>query len=199
MLVLASRSPTRKMLLSQAGIGFVVRHADIDERGLEAEAAAEGADASQVALTLAVAKARAVSGEGGFVIGGDQTLALGRELLHKPADLAAARAQLLHLRGKTHRLHAAVALIEGSAILWSHIETAELTLRDFADAELDAVLGLEGDAVLGSVGGYRLEGPSVRLLERVAGDYFTVLGLPLLPLIEALRKHAPHTLGETAR
>ena len=137
MLVLASRSPTRKMLLSQAGIDFVVRHADIDERGLEAAAAEEGADASQIALRLAVAKARAVAGAGGVVIGGDQTLALGRELLHKPVDMAAARAQLLHLRGKTHRLHAAVALVAGTGILWSHIETAELTLREFSDAELD--------------------------------------------------------------
>jgi septum formation protein len=198
MLVLASRSPTRKALLTQAGLRFATRAPDVDERTLEATAIEQGAAAGEIALTLAAAKARAAAaGTLDIVIGADQTLALGRELLHKPPDLASAREQLQRLRGKTHRLHAAVALVSGSALLWSHLETAELTLRDFSDAECDAVLALEGDAVLNSVGGYRLEGPSVRLLERVSGDYFTVLGLPLLPLLEALRKHAPGMLGES--
>jgi len=196
MLVLASQSATRKMLLTQAGLRFEARPTDVDERALESAVVAEGGDAADVAVSLAAAKAWAIPGAIDVVIGADQTLALGRELLHKPTDLPAARDQLKRLRGKTHRLHSAVALVGARYLWWSHVETAEITVRDFSDAECDAVLALEGEAVLGSVGGYRLEGPSVRLLERVNGDYFTVLGLPLLPLLAALRKHAPAMLGE---
>jgi septum formation protein len=98
------------------------------------------------------------------------------------------------MRGKTHRLHAAVSLVQNGQELWSHLETAELTMRDFSIEERDEVLRLEGEAVLTSVGGYRLEGPSIRLFEKVSGDYFTILGLPLLPLLQALREFAPDLL-----
>lgn len=196
MLILASSSPTRKTLLAQAGLHFDAVAAAIDERAFETEMVAAGGDGRDVALLLAQKKAEAVSltHPGAIVIGADQTLALGLELLHKPADRAAAVVQLESLRGKTHRLHAAVTLVRDGVLLWSEVETAELTMRDFSAAELQKVLDLEGDAVLTSVGGYRLEGPSIRLFETVTGDYFTILGLPLLPLLAALRDIDPSLL-----
>jgi septum formation protein len=196
MLILASQSITRQGLLTKTGVRFSAIPAHVDERTLETEAVHNGADARGVATLLAEAKALQVAraNPGAVVIGADQTLALGDELLHKPADLDAARAQLDHLRGKTHRLHAAVALIQDGAVLWSHIETAELRMREFTEAERDEVLALEGEAILNSVGGYRLEGPSIRLFEAIVGDYFTILGLPLLPLLAALREHGPDAL-----
>lgn len=196
MLILASASTTRQNLLTQAGIRFLAQPAEIDERAIEGEALARGADASDLALLLARRKAEAVSRSrpGAIVIGADQTLGLGPDLLHKPRDLADAATQLDRLAGKTHRLHAAVALVRDGTLLWSDLQTAELTMRNFDASERDAVLALEGEAVLSSVGGYRLEGPSIRLFEAVTGDYFTVLGLPLLPLLAALREFAPETL-----
>ncbi len=196
MLILASQSTTRKALLQQAGLSFSSDPADIDERSLETAVIAAGGDGRDVALRLAETKAATVAAPhpGAFVIGADQTLSLGTELLHKPADREAAAAQLDHLRGKTHRLHAAVALVRDDVLLWSGVESAELTLRDFTAEERDDVLAREGEMALSSVGGYRLEGPSIRLFETVTGDYFTILGLPLLPLLAALRLHAPETL-----
>jgi len=200
MLILASSSPTRKALLDKAGLHFAAVPPAIDERALEEQAVAAGADGRDVALLLAQRKAAAVSAAhaGAMVIGADQTLSLGLDLLHKPAGRADAIAQLDRLRGKTHRLHAAVTLVRDGQLLWSDIETAELTMRDFTPAERDRVLELEGEAVLGSVGGYRLEGPSIRLFETVTGDYFTILGLPLLPLLAALRDIAPQLLESKA-
>lgn len=197
MLILASQSATRKALLSQAGLRFEAVPAAIDERLLESNAVTGGADGRDVALILAQAKAQAVSANhpGAFVIGADQTLSLGATLLHKPADRAGALAQLDQLRGKTHRLHAGVTLVRDGAVIWSDLQTAELTMRDFTLEERDDVLDREGDAVLESVGAYRLEGPSIRLFETVSGDYFTILGLPLLPLLGALRAFAPETLS----
>jgi septum formation protein len=196
MLILASQSSTRKALLSQAGLRFDAVPASIDERALESTAVEAGADGRDVALLLAQAKAQNVSAThpGAFVIGADQTLSLGSSLLHKPVDRAAALAQLDQLRGKTHRLHAGVTLVRDGTVIWSDIQTAELTMREFTPEERDDVLDREGETVLGSVGAYRLEGPSIRLFETVAGDYFTILGLPLLPLLGALRAFAPETL-----
>lgn len=196
MLILASRSATRKALLQQAGLRFSSVPAEVDERGLEASAIAAGGDGRDVAIILAQRKAEAVSAghPGAIVIGADQTLSLGTELLHKPTNRSDAASQLDHLRGKTHRLHAAVSLVRDGTIVWSDVQTAELTMRDFTAEERDDVLDREGDAVLASVGGYRLEGPSIRLFETVTGDYFTILGLPLLPLLAALRSFAPETL-----
>lgn len=197
MLILASASPTRKALLDKAGLRFEAIAAQIDERLVENQALEAGGDARDIALLLARHKAEAVSRDrpGDLVIGADQTLALGLELLHKPSSRAGAVAQLEHLRGKTHRLHAAVTLVRDGHLLWSDLQTAELTMRDFSDEERDHVLDLEGDASLGSVGSYRLEGPSIRLFKTVAGDYFTILGLPLLPLLAALRDIAPELLN----
>lgn len=199
MLILASSSPTRKALMEKAGLRFSVHPAALDERALEADAVAAGADARDLASLLARAKAEAVSAlhPDALVIGADQTLSLGAELLHKPADMVDAARQLDHLAGKTHRLHAAVALVRGGALIWSDIETAELTMRDFSAEERDRVLAAEGEAALSSVGGYRLEGPSIQLFEKVVGDYFTILGLPLLPLLSALREFAPGLFAST--
>src|SRR5690606_14414706 len=189
MLILASQRQTRKALLEQAGLAFSTAPAQIDERGLETAATARGADGRDVALLLAERKAAfvAASHPGALVIGADQTLSLGSALLHKPADRDEAAAQLELLRGKPHRLHAAVTLVRDDLLLWSDIQSAELTMRDFTPEERDDVLEREGAAILASVGGYRLEGPSIRLFETVTGDYFTILGLPLLPLLAALR------------
>ncbi len=197
MLILASASSTRKALLDNAGLRFDAIAADLDERQVETQALGAGGDARDVALLLARRKAEAVSHDrpGDLVIGADQTLALGLELLHKPASRAEAITQLEHLRGKTHRLHAAVTLVRDGHLLWSDLQTAELTMRNFSDQERDHVLDLEGPASLASVGSYRLEGPSIRLFETVAGDYFTILGLPLLPLLAALRDIAPELLN----
>jgi septum formation protein len=196
MLILASQSSTRKALLEQAGLVFSSQPASIDERALEEASLEAGGDGRDVALLLAERKAAAIAAAhpGAIVIGADQTLSLGTVLLHKPRDRAEAVAQLDRLRGKTHRLHAAVALVRDGLLLWSDIQTAELTMRDFTAEERDDVLDREGDAILASVGGYRLEGPSIRLFETVSGDYFTILGLPLLPLLAALRSLAPETL-----
>jgi septum formation protein len=128
--------------------------------------------------------------------GEDHPAAGAFELLHKPVDMADAARQLAGLRGRTHHLHSGIALARDGEVLWSSVETASLTMREFSNAERDAVLALEGEAVLGSVGGYRLEGPSIRLFSRIEGDYFTILGLPLLPLLAALRRHAPELLPD---
>ena len=196
MLILASASATRKALLAKAGLRFEVLAASLDERALENAVLEAGGDGRDVALVLAQAKAKAISllRPGALVIGADQTLALGRELLHKPQSLAAAASHLDRLRVMSHSLHAALALMRDGELLWSDIETAELTMRAFSDAERDRVLALEGQDILLSVGGYRLEGPSIRLFEAVSGDYFTILGLPLLALLAALRDIAPDLL-----
>jgi septum formation protein len=196
MLILASRSPTRRNLLAGAGFSFSSAVAGIDERRLENELRAAGASPVEIARRLAAAKAADVARRhpDSAVIGADQVLVVDGELLHKPGNAEAARAQLGRLRGRAHRLHAGVALAVAGEAVWDHVETAELVMRGFSDAERDAILAAEGEAVLASVGSYRLEGPSVRLFERVEGDYFTILGLPLLALVGALRQFAPREL-----
>jgi septum formation protein len=193
MLRLASTSATRKALLTGAGLVFESSPAPIDERAEEARALGKAPEA--LARHLAEAKARAVSRlhPADIVIGADQILALDSEILHKPEGLAGARRQLDRLRGRAHSLVSAVALCRNGTVLFSATDAASLTMRAFSEAERDHVLALEGEAVLGSVGSYRLEGPSIRLFERVEGDYFTILGLPLLPLLAGLRQHAPET------
>lgn len=198
MLILASTSSTRKSLLSGAGLRFTAIAPQVDERALEACGQNQALSPPDLARVLAEAKARDVAAHHpeAFVIGADQVLALGAERFHKPLTLAAARTQLDALRAKTHALHSGVALVRNGDVLWSRTETAMLTMRAFSGAERDAVLKAEGEAVLQSVGAYRLEGPSIRLFERVEGDYFTILGLPLLPLLAALRSHAPALFGD---
>ena len=187
-LVLASKSTARLALLAGAGIAVEVLPADIDERGIEAETSAKGAGA--VAVLLAREKARAVAAQkpGRLVLGADQTLTLGTRRFSKPADRAAAGDQLRDLRGRTHALHSALVLMRDSHVLFEHADVARLTMRTFSDFFLEQYLDLADDAVTSSVGAYQLEKAGVQLFERIEGDYFTILGLPLLPLLDFLRR-----------
>jgi septum formation protein len=186
-LVLASRSAARRALLQAAEIPCEALPADIDERMLERQAGAAAPDA--IAAMLAEAKARAVAEThpGRLVLGADQTLAFECRAFSKPPDRDGARAQLATLRGKTHELHAAITLMRDGTVLFAHVATARLTMRDFSDAFLKDYLDAAGEAACSSVGGYQLEGLGVHLFERIEGDYFTILGLPLLPLLDFLR------------
>ena len=188
MLTLASESRVRIALLRGAGLAFDAVPARVNERQIESQVGT--VTPSQLAQRLAEAKAMSIRSSG-VVIGADQVLELDGIVLHKTTDAAA---RLDALRGRSHTLNAGVALARDGALVWSTVDTATLTMHPFTDAERDQVLALEGPDVISSVGAYRLEGPSVRLFERVAGDYFTILGLPLLPLLAALRAHAPETL-----
>jgi septum formation protein len=187
-LVLASRSESRRAVLAGAGIPLEVLPADIDERAIEAQAGLKSP--GQVALMLARAKAAAVAVErpGRCVLGADQTLALADRLFAKPTDLAAAGDQLRSLRGRTHELHSALVLARDGAILFEHCEIARLTMREFSDAFLDSYIEAAGLAVTASVGGYQVESLGIQLFERIEGDHFTILGLPLLRLLQYLRR-----------
>lgn len=189
-LVLASGSSIRATLLRNAGLDFAVDPAGVDEREIERPLLEAGAEPREIALVLGKAKALdvALRRPGDLVIGADQVLGLGSTRFTKPADLAAARAQLALLAGKTHELHSSVVVAKGGEVLWSHISTARLQMRALGDAELDAYLAMAGSAALSSVGCYQLEGLGIRLFERIEGDYFTILGLPLLPLLGFLRE-----------
>ena len=188
-LVLASRSEGRRAVLAAAAIPLEVLPADIDERAIEAGAGMKSP--GDIAIVLARAKACAVAGKvlGRLVLGADQTLALGTRLFTKPADLAAARDQLKSLRGRTHELHSAVVLARDGAVLFEHCEIARLTMRSFSDRFLAAYVGAAGLAVTASVGAYQVEGIGIQLFERIEGDHFTILGLPLLRLLQFLRQH----------
>jgi septum formation protein len=188
-LVLASKSDVRGKIIAAAGLRFEIRPAQIDERAVEAKAGAS--DAAAAARILARVKAEAVSASrpGQLVLGADQTLALGRTRFSKPADRAAAAGQLRALRGRSHELHSAIALVRDGVLLFDCVDTARLTMRDVSDRFLDDYLDMAGDAALSSVGGYQLEGIGIQLFERIEGDYFTILGLPLLPLLAFLRQN----------
>ncbi|MDF0517296.1 Maf family nucleotide pyrophosphatase [Bradyrhizobium yuanmingense] len=186
-LILASQSSARKMLLGNAGLEFEAVTADIDERGIQA--ASKLSNPREIALLLAREKAKAVSAcyLGHYVIGADQTLALGRRLFNKPAGRAQALVQLRDLAGQTHDLNSAVAVAQDGRILFEHVSVARMTMRPMSEAELSAYLDAAGDAVTGSVGAYQLEGLGIHLFQSIEGDHFTILGLPLLPLLAYLR------------
>lgn len=189
--ILASGSATRAELLRRAGLEVTQRAAAVDEDSIKASFAAEGASAIECATVLAEMKATRISARfpGSLVIGADQILDLGGRWFDKPVTLDVARRQLRDLRGKTHELvSASVAALNGSRI-WADHDIAYLTMRDFSDAFLDDYLQLAGQAVLGSVGAYHYEGLGVQLFDRATGDYYTILGLPLLRLLEFLRGH----------
>jgi len=187
-LVLASRSAARRTLLEAAGIPIELCPADLDERALEGSAVSQSPTAVAALLAREKAAVVAKAHPGRLVLGADQTLALGAKRFSKSPDRLAARAQLQALRGRTHELHAAIAFYDGAAV-FEHVETARLTMRAFSDDFLDRYLDTAGDAVLASVGGYQLEGLGVQLFDRVEGDYFTILGLPLLQALDFLRRH----------
>jgi septum formation protein len=187
-LVLASRSAARRALLEAAGVPIELHPADLDERGLEAGAVSEAPIA--IAALLARAKASVVARlhPGRLVLGADQTLALGAERFAKPVDRTAARAQLRALSGRTHELNSAIAFVQDAAVVFEYVDTAWLTMRSLSDRFLDLYLDAVGNAAAASVGAYQIEGPGIQLFEQVEGDYFTILGLPLLAALDFLRR-----------
>ena len=188
-IVLASASASRGEILKNAGVAFTVKPAGIDERAVEAPIAAAGGQPADIAMALAEAKALALGDDYSqpLVIGADQVLAIADERWNKPADLGEAREQLLTLSGRTHELHSAVAVANRNAVVWRHCETARMTLRPLTPAIVDAYLGEIGERALSSVGAYQIEGPGIRLFERIDGDFFAILGLPIIPLLAFLR------------
>lgn len=187
-LVLASSSPFRRMLMSNAGLTFDHQAADIDEREIEAKLVE--AEPAKVATVLAEAKARNVarSRPGDLVIGSDQTMSLGSRIYHKAASLDEAKANLLSLAGKTHRLNSGVVIVRDDQILWEYVGHADLTMRPLSSEFVDYYLGRVGPDVLKSVGSYQLEGVGIQLFSKIDGDYFTIVGLPMLALLEKLRE-----------
>lgn len=187
-LVLASKSEIRRIMLSNTGIPVEIVPANIDERAVEQ--ASPSRDPGAVATLLAREKARAIAAVRPvrLVLGADQTLALGAQRFTKPVDREAAREQLRTLRGKAHALHSAVALIQDDTVLYEHCAVARLTMRDFSDDFLETYLDIAGAAATASVGGYQLENVGITLFEKVEGDHFTILGLPMFPLLAEFRR-----------
>ena len=190
-LILASASSIRARILADAGVPHAIEPAMVDEAAVKESLRAEGASAEDAALSLAGLKAETVARRhpGALVIGADQILDHGGDWLDKPGDRAAARATLDVLRGNGHVLVSGVTVARDGDLLWRHAERASLTMRDFSDAFLDAYLDESGDAVFAAVGAYRIEGLGAQLFDRIEGDYFAILGLPLLPLLNFLRGH----------
>ena len=189
-LILASTSPFRRQLLENAGLKIKAVAPDIDERAVEEPLQASGMNPEDVALVLAEAKAVEVSERfpDMWVIGGDQTLSLGDEVFHKPADMEAARRHLLALSGKTHQLNSAVVLAKGGETVWRHVSIARMTMRQLEPGFIGRHLSRVGAIALTSVGAYQVEGEGLQLFEKIDGDYFTIVGLPLLPLLAKLRE-----------
>jgi septum formation protein len=187
-LVLASRSAARRTLLQAAGVVVELKPADLDERSVAANSASQ--EPAAIAAFRAREKAASVAAlyPGGLVVGGDQPLALGGMLFSMPADGAAARVQLTALCGRAHELHSAIAFVQDRTVIFEHIDTARLTMRPFSENFLDLYLDHAGNAATASVGAYQIEGAGIQLLERIDGDYFTILGLPLLPALDFLRR-----------
>ncbi|MDW5315769.1 Maf-like protein [Rhizobium sp. PL01] len=189
-LVLASASPFRRMLLENAGIAFQAKAADIDERAIEGEVERQGSSPQEVALILAEAKARNVGGvfPDGIIIGSDQTMSLGARVYHKPRDMNEARDHLLSLSGQVHQLNSGIVLTRGNDILWKHVSSARMSVRVLSPEFIDAHLARVGTKATSSVGAYQLEGEGIQLFDKIEGDYFTILGLPMLPLLAKLRE-----------
>lgn len=189
-IVLASASASRAAVLSAAGVDFISEPADIDEGAVKLKLQRDGAPGLRVAEVLAFEKARAISARrpGQLVIGADQMLECDGVWYDKPTDMMGARKSLQILRGQTHQLLASVCVVRDGMVLWSHNEVARMTMRNFDDDFLTWYLEAVGCTVLQSVGAYRLEDIGAQLFERIDGDYFTILGLPLLPLLVYLRK-----------
>ena len=188
-LVLASGSAARRALMDAAGLVFTARAVAVDEAAIKDAMRQAGADAVETALALADAKARRVRDSSALVIGADQLLVCDGEWFDKPVDMAAARAQLLRLRRRSHDLVTAVTCWRDGQAIWHHVARPQLAMRPFSDTFLTAYLNAEGDAVLSSVGAYRLEGLGMQLFDRVEGEHAAVLGLPMLPLLGFLRQH----------
>lgn len=189
-LILASGSPFRRTMLENAGVTVEAIPAALDERALEAPLKDSGASPEDVALVLAEAKALAVSEAhpSRLVLGCDQTLSLGDAIFHKPADMEGARRHLLALSGRTHHLNSAAVLARDGAVLWRHVGVAALTMRKLDPAFIGRHLARVGAGALQSVGAYQIEGEGIQLFEKIEGDYFTIVGLPLLAVLGELRR-----------
>lgn len=190
-LILASGSMARRSLLTAAGVEFEVSTSEVDEEAVRQAVMGEGGvEPEDLAEILARAKAEDVAERfpGAAVVGADQVLALEDRVFAKPADAAEARDHLFALRGKTHRLISAVVVVSGGEETWARVETAQLTMRNLTAEEIGRYISRAGESVTKSVGAYQLEGLGVQLFERIEGDYFTILGLPLLPLLAELRR-----------
>jgi septum formation protein len=189
MIVLSSTSATRRRLLSQSGLHFKTAKPPVDEAAVKTTLREAGASAADVAAKLAESKAESVGAilPGAYVIGADQMLECDDAWFDKPVGLDGAKRHLRALRGKTHHLITASAIAYEGRIVWRHTETAKMTMRDFSDAFLDRYLEKAGDGVTHSVGAYELEGIGAQLFDRIEGDFFAILGLPLIPLLSALR------------
>ncbi len=189
-LVLASGSRIRAELLKNAGLEVKVSPSRVDERLVEEPLLKSNFSPEDIALVLAQAKAQDVSEREGdaIVIGADQILEFEGERRVKPSDMGAARRQLLQFSGKSHFLHSSVAIVQDEKVLWKHVSSARLTMRALSPTFIGHYLANAGESVLSSVGAYQLEGLGVQLFEKIDGDYFTILGLPLLPLLEELRR-----------
>jgi len=189
-LVLASKSAGRRLVLEQAGLPFVAVPADVDERVIEGAVLASGGDADAVVTALACAKAKVLSAvrPGALVLGADQAASCESRLFGKPSDRAVAAQQLRFLSGKTHRLHSGFALARDGAVVAQGVGHADLLMRAFSDAFLEAYLDAMGEDVTTSAGAYKIEGFGALLFERVAGDHWTILGLPLMDVLAALRR-----------
>lgn len=187
-LILASKSVARQSMLTQAGVSFTAQSAAIDERALEQIWGA--LSPAELAARLAAAKAGAVSARypGVWVIGSDQVLSLGPDILSKAASASDAEEKLKSLRGKTHTLTSAVCLMRDGAIAWQTADAAHLTVKNFSDDFLSWYLTAAGAVLMDCVGAYAIEGIGLRLFEKIEGDYFTILGMPLLPLLTALQQ-----------
>jgi septum formation protein len=190
-LILASSSKVRARLLEASGLAFIVEGPGLDEHAMRQAISSTGSLSPQdVAEVLARAKAEAVSelAKDAFVIGADQVLALGERILAKPETMEAAQSELLDLSGKTHTLHSAVALAAKGETVWAYAESSTLTMRKLTPQFIGRYLVAAGEEALSSVGAYQIEGLGIQLFEKIDGDYFSILGLPLLPLLDALRR-----------
>ena len=196
LLILASKSPVRRLILANAGLAFEIMPASINELSITKKMLEKNKAAADIALGLAREKALEVSrnNPSAIVIGADQTLDLDGRLFFKPKDMQAARTHLCDLRGVTHTLNSAACLAQDDKIIWQHNCPVHMTMRAFTDEQMDAILNAQGKTTLGAVGAYCFEGPAIQLFERVEGDYFSVLGLPVLPLLAGLREIAPDCL-----
>ncbi len=185
--ILASQSASRRAMLDAAGVAYAAFPADLDERALES--GLSGASAPEVALALARAKALAVSADhpGALVLGSDSLVEVGGRRFDKPASRDDAAAHLRFFSGRTMQLHSAAALVRDGAVIWDHAETARLQVRALSDQFIADYLAAEWPAVSGCVGVFRIEGPGVQLFDAIEGSHFTVLGMPLLPVLGALR------------
>lgn len=189
-LILASNSASRKALMTGAGLDFTTQAAEIDERAIEAEQTIRGATPPEVAVALANAKAVDVSRRNAdaYIIGSDQVLSLGRRLLHKPRDMAEAGDHIRAMAGTAHHLNCGVAIAHRGQVIWSDVSIAAMTMREMSEPFIAKYLAMAGEGILGSVGAYHFEGPGIQLFDRIEGDYFTILGLPMLSLLAGLRQ-----------